>query len=156
MVVVAFGPATALMAAATRTAAAARLTLRAFFARGRGLGARLGLRPHLRLPTRRGLLAGPPVPTISVRPVGRAADVDDLARTVDDRLAVLLDGAPVPVVTHGGGVTALLALVDPANVAAVVADLADTCAPNEVTRRAFGLDQLISLGPLSGRLMHYR
>ena len=106
--------------------------------------------------SRRGLLAGPPVPTISVRPVGRAADVDDLACRVAGRLAVLLDGAPVPVVTHGGGVTALLALVDPADVAAVAADLADTCAPDEVTRRAFGLNHLIRLGPLAGRLTHYR
>jgi hypothetical protein len=82
--------------------------------------------------------------------------VDDLAYRVAGRLAVLLDGAPVPVVTHGGGVTALLALVDPADVAAVAADLADTCAPGEVTRRAFGLNHLIRLGPLAGRLTHYR
>jgi glycosyltransferase involved in cell wall biosynthesis len=106
--------------------------------------------------SRRGLLAGPPVPTISVRPIGRAADVDDLARTVAGRLAVLLDGAPVPVVAHRGGVTALLALVDAADVTAVAADLVDTCAPDEVTRRAFGINQLIRLGPLGGRLTLHR
>ena len=106
--------------------------------------------------SRRGLLTGPPVPTISVRPVGRTADVDDLACTVAERLAQLLDGAPVPVVTHGGGVTALLALVDPADVTAVAGDLAESFAPDQVTRRAFGLDQLIGLGRLGGRLTLHR
>ena len=106
--------------------------------------------------SRRGLLTGPPVPTISVRPVGRTADVDDLACAVAERLAQLLDGAPVPVVTHGGGVTALLALVDPADVAAVAGDLAESLAPDQVTRRAFGLDQLIGLGRLGGRLTLHR
>lgn len=104
--------------------------------------------------SRRGLLAGPPVPTISVRPVGRVADVDELAQTVAGRLTALLDGAPIPVVVHAGGVTALLALVDAKDVATVAADLSDTCAPHQVTRRAFGLDQLIRLGPLGGRLTH--
>jgi len=106
--------------------------------------------------SRRGLLAGPPVPIITLRPAGRASDVDDLARTVADRLAVLLDGAPVPVITHGGGTTALLALVDPADVTTVASDLADTCAPHHVMRRTYDLDQLIRLGPLGGRLTLHR
>ncbi len=106
--------------------------------------------------SRRGLLAGPPVPTVTVRPVAGAWSIagagSGLAARVSRLLGELLDGAPVPVVTEGRGVTALLAMVDPADVARVHAVLADRLAPFEVTRRALPLDQLAALGPLAGRL----
>ncbi len=65
--------------------------------------------------SRRGLLGGPPVPTIAVRPSVGGIDPGLRAR-VAGMLDDLLDGAPVPVVTDGDGVVALLALVDPADV----------------------------------------
>jgi hypothetical protein len=67
-------------------------------------------------------------------------------------LAEALDGQPVPVVADGPGVTALLALVDPVDVARAHAALGDRLAPLEVTRRALALDGLAALGPLAGRL----
>ena len=48
--------------------------------------------------------------------------------------------------------TALLAMVDPADVARAHAALRDRLAPVEVTRRALPLDGLAALGPLAGRL----
>jgi hypothetical protein len=103
--------------------------------------------------SRRGLLAGPPVPTISVRPSSGGPPVGkDLAAQVAGMLLDVLDGCPVPVVTDGPGVTALLAMVDPADVARAHAALRDRLAPLEVTRRALPLDGLAALGPLSGRL----
>jgi len=106
--------------------------------------------------SRRGLLAGPPVPTVTVQPVAGSGSIagsgSGLAARVSRLLGELLDGAPVPVVTEGRGVTALLAMVDPADVARVHAVLRDRLAPFEVTRRALPLDQLAALGPLAGRL----
>jgi len=102
--------------------------------------------------SRRGLLAGPPVPTISVRPVGTARAPTDLAEQVRFALDRALDGAPVPVVVDGGGVTALLAMVDPADVARAHATLADRFARFEVSRRALPLEGLRALGRLGGRL----
>lgn len=102
--------------------------------------------------SRRGLLAGPPVPTVSVRPVGPDPAPPNLAAQVSDALAALLDGAPVSVVGAGGGVTALLAMVDPADVARVHAALVERFASCDVTRRALSLEGLASLGPLHGRL----
>ncbi|HZM57660.1 MAG TPA: dolichyl-phosphate beta-glucosyltransferase [Acidimicrobiales bacterium] len=109
------------------------------------------------LRSRRGLLGGPPVPTISVRashPGGgtRNGTDGDLARRVSALLEPVLDGAPVPVLTTATGVTVLLALVDPADVATAHAALADGLAPLEVTRRALALGGLAALGPLAGRL----
>ena len=101
--------------------------------------------------SRRGLLAGPPVPTISVRPAGKSSD-PGLRRRVAGLLDDLLDGAPVSVVEDGGGVVALLALVDPTEVARAFTALRHELAPAEVTRRALGLDGLVALGPLAGRL----
>jgi hypothetical protein len=115
--------------------------------------------------SRRGKLAGPPVATISVRDPGRAdgirADSDTgggdhgnraLATRVAALLDELLDGAPVPVITTGHGVTALLAMVDPAQVARVHRQLTVQLAPLTVSRRALALDGLMALGPLAGRL----
>jgi len=105
--------------------------------------------------SRRGLLAGPPVPTLTVRtpdgtgPVG-AALTTRVTRLLDE----LLDGAPVPLVEVRHGVTALLAMVDPADVARAHAALRSALAPLEVTRRALALDGLAALGPLTGRLDH--
>jgi glycosyltransferase involved in cell wall biosynthesis len=101
--------------------------------------------------SRRGLLAGPPVPTIGVRSADGTHD-PGLRGRVGMLLDDLLDGAPVSVVTDGGGVVALLALVEPAEVARVHAALRDELAPAEVTRRALGLEGLATLGPLAGRL----
>lgn len=101
--------------------------------------------------SRRGLLSGPPVPAIRVRPPAGGAD-PDLRERVARLLDGLLDGAPVPVVDDGSGVVALLALVDPSDVARVHGSLRAELAPAEVTRRALGLDGLAALGPLAGRL----
>lgn len=101
--------------------------------------------------SRRGLLAGPPVPTISVRPTAGSTDTG-LRDRVAELLHDLLDGAPVSVVADGDGLMALLAMVDPVDVARVHAVLRDELAPAEVTRRALGLDGFASLGPLAGRL----
>jgi hypothetical protein len=103
--------------------------------------------------SRRGLLAGPPVPTISVRPPSGGPPVDtDLAERVADMLGAILDGSPVPVVADGPGVLALLAMIDPADVARAHAELRDRLAPLQVTRRALPLDGLAALGALTGRL----
>jgi len=102
--------------------------------------------------SRRGLLAGPPVPTVSVRPAGRASAPADLVGQVTRSLDAALDGAPVPVVPDGDGVTALLALVGPADVARVHAGLVERFPALEVTRRALPIDGLRALGPLGGRL----
>jgi glycosyltransferase involved in cell wall biosynthesis len=103
--------------------------------------------------SRRGLIAGPPVSTISVRPPSGGPPVGrDLAQRVSAMLLELLDGCPVPVVADGQGVTALFALVDPTDVARALVALRDRLAPLEVTRRALTLDGLAALGPLTGRL----
>jgi dolichyl-phosphate beta-glucosyltransferase len=103
--------------------------------------------------SRRGLLAGPPVPTISVRPPSGGPPVDtDLAERVAGMLGAILDGSPVPVVADGPGVLALLAMIDPADVARAHAELRDRLAPLQVTRRALPLDGLAALGALTGRL----
>ncbi len=102
--------------------------------------------------SRRGLLAGPPVPTVSVRP-GAGSDLGPrLADRVSELLGHVLDGAPVPVLADGRGVTALLAMVDPADVARAHTALRDRFTPLEVIRRALPLDRLAALGPLAGRL----
>ena len=103
--------------------------------------------------SRRGLLAGPPVPTIGVRPATGGTD-PGLRGRVAGLLEDLLDGAPVSVVANadGVGVVALLALVEPADVARAHAALRDALAPAEVSRRALSLDGLAALGPLAGRL----
>ncbi|HEX7442963.1 MAG TPA: hypothetical protein VF320_03690, partial [Acidimicrobiales bacterium] len=100
---------------------------------------------------RRGLLAGPPVPTIVVRPTAGGTDPgwrDRVADLLDEQLG----GVPVSVVADGDGLVALLAMVDPADVARVHAALRSELATAEVTRRALGLDGLAALGPLAGRL----
>ncbi len=103
--------------------------------------------------SRRGLLAGLPVPTITVRPNDPQAPADvGLARRVSGLLADVLDGTPVPVVSAGRGVTAILAMVDPADVARSYAALSEQLAPLEVVRRVLPLDGLTALGPLAGRL----
>jgi hypothetical protein len=102
--------------------------------------------------SRRGLLAGPPVPTLAVRPTGVATPPPDLAGRVAAVLGEVLGGDPVPVVDDGDGVVALLAMVDPADVARARTALADRLAPLEVIRRALPVDGLRALGPLAGRL----
>ena len=103
--------------------------------------------------SRRGLVAGPPVPTISVVPDGRRDPVGpDLARRVSDRLEALLDGTPVPVVASGAGVTALLAMVEPHRVGLAHRGLAEEFPGSDVSRRALSIDGLARLGPLAGRL----
>jgi hypothetical protein len=55
-------------------------------------------------------------------------------------------------VRDAAGVTVLLAMVDPADVARAFATLRDGLVDAEVTRRALGLDDLVALGSLGGRL----
>ena len=101
--------------------------------------------------SRRGILAGPPVPTIEVRPPPGAPD-PGLRVRVARLLGELLDGAPVPVVPDGTGVVALLALIDPSDAERAHLALRERLAPAHVTRGALDLDGLHALGPLAGRL----
>jgi len=101
--------------------------------------------------SRRGTLAGPPVPTIEVRPPPGAPD-PGLRVRVARLLGELLDGAPVPVVDDGTGVVALLALIDPSDAERAHTALRERLAPAHVTRGALDLDGLNALGPLAGRL----
>ena len=101
--------------------------------------------------SRRGLLAGPPVPTIAVRQQNGGAD-PGLRGRVAGVLAGVLGGAPVSVVDHGDDVVALFPLVEPADVARAHAALRDVLAPAEVTRQALSLAGLTTFGPLAGRL----
>jgi hypothetical protein len=102
--------------------------------------------------SRLGLLATPPVPAVVVRgqpPGGQEAlPLDRIAAVVADSLA----GARVPVVAGGPSVTVLLPLVEPAEVAMVLAALRAEYPTLDVSRRAMDLDALGRLGPLSGRL----
>ena len=102
--------------------------------------------------SRRGRLAGPPVPSVSVRPPTGALDPEDLARRVGALIDPILDGAPVPVVRDAAGVTVLFAMVDPADVARANTALRDGLGDAEATRRPLGLDDLVALGSLGGRL----
>ncbi len=102
--------------------------------------------------SRRGMLTGPPVPTITVRPAEGGASVAVLAGQVSAILAEVLDGAPVPVIADGTGVTALLAMVDPADASLAHEALRLQMAPAEISRRALTLDGLARFGPLTGLL----
>jgi dolichyl-phosphate beta-glucosyltransferase len=102
--------------------------------------------------SRLGLLTTPPVPAVVVRgpsPGGREAlPLDRIAAVVADTLT----GAPVPVVPGGRSVTVLLPLVEPAEVAMVLAALRAEFPTLDIARRAMDLNALSGLGPLSGRL----
>jgi hypothetical protein len=103
--------------------------------------------------SRRGLLTGPPVPTLSVGPAAPGDGLEPgLAERVSLLLAGVLDDAPVPVVTDGRKVVALLAMVEPARVALAQAALEERLAPREVSRRDLTVDGLAAFGPLAGRL----
>jgi glycosyltransferase involved in cell wall biosynthesis len=102
--------------------------------------------------SRRGLLAGPPVPAVTVRSASGAADARETAHRVGAILAPLLDGAPVPVARGTAGVTVLFAMVDPADVTRAHGALRDGMSDAVVTRRALDLDGLAALGALGGRL----
>ena len=106
------------------------------------------------LRSRRGQLAGPPLPSVAVRP-GRSVGpdgLDGLTRRVTAHLAPVLDGAPVPLVRDASGVTVLLAMVDPVLVHRAHAALRDGLEGVTVTRRDLRLEDLVALGPLGGRL----
>ena len=98
------------------------------------------------------MLTGPPVPTLTVRPTDSGASVSVLAGQVSAILAEVLDGAPIPVIPDGTGVTALLAMVDPADVSVAHEALRLQMVPAEVARRALTLDGLAHFGPLAGLL----
>ena len=102
--------------------------------------------------SRLGLLATPPVPAVVVHGPssgdGEAPPTDRISAVVADTLA----GAPVPVVACGRSVTVLLPLVEPAEVAMVLAALRAEFDRLEVSRRAMDLGALGGLGALSGRL----
>jgi Glycosyl transferase family 2 len=102
--------------------------------------------------SRRGLLAGPPVPSISIRLETGAAGTRASIRHVSTLLAPVLDGAPVPVIRTASGVTVLFALVDAATVGRAHEVLRGALGTADVNRQAFGLDNLRQLGPLRGRM----
>ncbi len=102
--------------------------------------------------SRRGQLAGPPVPALTVTPTVGPADTADLAGRVGELLRPVLDGAPVPVVGTAARGTELLAKVEPELVGRALAVLRDGLGGAEIGRRALGVADLVSLGPLTGRL----
>lgn len=101
--------------------------------------------------SRLGLLATPPVTALTVRGDPRGA-TSALASRAADVLARTLDGAPLPLVSKGASVTALMALVEPSDAVRAFAALRAEFEPLDVWRRTLTLDGLRSLGPLAGRL----
>ncbi len=94
----------------------------------------------------------PPLPSITVRDDSGRFAPEVLAERVGTVLTETLPDTPLPLLTQRTSVTALLALVQPADAAtaytAVRADLDGL----EVTRRPLVIDELVALGPLRGRL----
>lgn len=102
--------------------------------------------------SRLGLLPVPPVPTIAVHDPSARTTPSELEAQVSAVIAGTLDGVPVPLLTQGPSVIALLALVDPADVALVYSALRAEFGTLDVTRRAMTIEALRSLGPLTSRL----
>jgi len=102
--------------------------------------------------SRRGRLAGPPVPAAALA-TGPGTDTDALVRRVGEVLRPVLGDAPLPAVRDAAGVTVLFALVDPADVTRSLDLLRDELGDAAVTRRALGIDDLVGLGSLGGRLL---
>ena len=105
--------------------------------------------------SRLGLVPARLVPVLTVRSSdgpGPPGLTDRVGEVVADTLA----DTPVPVVTGRRSATVLLPLVGPADIAAVQAALGAEFGSGAVTRREHSLSQLISLGPLGGRLDHPR
>jgi hypothetical protein len=100
--------------------------------------------------SRRGLVAGPPVPTIRVTSADTAESV--LRGRVAALLHDVLHGTPVSVLDDGDGVVALLPMVEPADAARAYGALRASLDPARVDRRALNLEALAALGPLGGRL----
>jgi hypothetical protein len=107
--------------------------------------------------SRLGLLRTPPVPCAVVNDRARVASsgsggTGELAERVRTLVAVTLADVPLPVVAADRSALVLLPLVDPADSAAVVSALRARFGSASVTRGAMGVDALVALGPLSGRL----
>jgi len=102
---------------------------------------------------RLGMVPAPAISSVVVGDADRSAPVPaSLAVDVGAVVADTLGSTPVPVVTGSTSVTVLLPLVGQAQVAEVVSALQAEFAPLGVRRRAFTLETLSALGPLSGRL----
>lgn len=107
--------------------------------------------------SRLGFLATPPLSAAVVSDPalssGSAEDRAELAKRVGAVVADSLDDAPVPVVTGGRALTVLLPLVDDEEAeATVVTALRAELGSSRVSRRPMTLAELVSLGPLAGRL----
>jgi hypothetical protein len=102
--------------------------------------------------SRLGLLPIPPVPAVGVRDASARTPSPELEARVRDVVAETLAGVPVPLVTQGPSVIALLPLVGPEEVALVYSALRTELEPLQVSRRAMGIEALRSLGPLADRL----
>ncbi len=98
--------------------------------------------------SRRGILAVPPVASLSVRPTDATADLAGIVHQARTLLDPILDAAPLPIVVGPSEVTVLCALVEPAAVARAQTALDAGIDRAEVTRRALSLDDLVRLGPL--------
>ncbi len=103
--------------------------------------------------SRLGLVPVPPLTALTVRPPDGDPAGRDLLQRVGAVLWATLDGAPVPLLDRGGEVTALLALVEPAEAALAFSALRAELDRATVTRRSVGRDDLVALGPLAGRLV---
>jgi dolichyl-phosphate beta-glucosyltransferase len=103
--------------------------------------------------SRLGLLPAPSVPGVIVADPTSDSAPDDLAKLVCAVVSGSLDGAPVPVVAEASAVSVLLPLVDDEGAATVYSALRAEFASLHVFRRSVTLEQLVSMGPLSGRLL---
>ncbi len=101
--------------------------------------------------SRLGFLATPPVTALTVRNDDRGT-TSVLTARVADVLDRTLDGVPLPILSKGASVTALMALVEPSDAAQAFAALRAEFEPLEVRRHTLTLDGLRSIGPLAGSL----
>ncbi len=102
--------------------------------------------------SRFGLLPAPPLLSVAVVDPSTASPSDEMVGRVCSVVSQSLEGAPVPVVTNGSAVTVLLPLVDGEAAATVLSAVRAEFGSWRVVRQSVTVGQLVSFGPLSGRL----
>lgn len=103
--------------------------------------------------SRFGMIPSVPLQTITVRDPSAPDSAAQLATRVGSVIAGTLAGAPVPLLAQGSSVTALLALVEPVDVAMVFSAMQAELDPLEVSQRTATAEALRFFGPLTGRLV---
>ncbi len=102
--------------------------------------------------SRLGLIPTPPVPTVTVRERDGSRPRRELADEVSAVVADTTGSTPLPVVAHGTAVSVLLPLVEPDDAGTVHAALRAELDPLVVSRHTTTFEELVALGPLTGRL----